>query len=155
MFSSSVPSAASSLRARSGNQSDALWVNWDYGGGELSGYMLNLYNPNGSLQAEQQLNSEVTEFVFSDLVPGRLYQAVVLTLSGELSNRASITGRTGETTPTFFLVIEFNPNIAHKPSPNQCDSTHYCGSVVWPTGSVVRLLVPLGYRGVRTGLAPL
>lgn len=86
-----------SLKAHSGNQSDALWVNWDRGGGDLSGFLLTLYNPDGSQRAEQQLGSEVTEFVFSGLVPGRLYRAEVLSLSGELSNRASTVGRTGET----------------------------------------------------------
>lgn len=95
--SSSVPAAVASLKAHSGNQSDALWLNWDRGGGDLSGYLLTLFNPNGSQRAEQQLGSEVTEFVFSDLVPGRLYRAEVLSLSGELSNRASTLGRTGET----------------------------------------------------------
>lgn len=95
-FSSSVPAAVLSLRARSGNQSDALLVNWDRGGGDLSGYLLSLYNPNGSERAKQQLESEVTEFVFSDLVPGRLYRAEVLSLSGELSNKAETLGRTGE-----------------------------------------------------------
>ncbi len=72
-------------------------MSWDQGGGDLSGYLLTLYNPNGSQQAEQQLGSEVTQFVFSDLMPGRLYRAEVLSLSGELSNRASTLGRTGET----------------------------------------------------------
>lgn len=96
MFSSSVPAAVLSLRARSGNQSDALWVNWVHGGGDLSGYLLSLYNPNGSRRAKQQLGSEVTEFVFSDLVPGRLYRAEVLSLSGDLGNRADTLGRTGE-----------------------------------------------------------
>lgn len=86
-----------SLKAHSGNQSDALWVNWDQGGGELSGYLLTLYEPNGSWQVEQRLGPKVTQFVFSHLVPGRLYRAEVLSLSGDLSNRASTLGRTGET----------------------------------------------------------
>lgn len=93
---SPVPAAVASLRARPGNQSDALWVTWDRGGGDLSGYLLSLYDPNGSQQAKQQLGSEVTQFVFSDLVPGRLYRTEVLSLSGELSNTASVVGRTGE-----------------------------------------------------------
>lgn len=96
-FVSSVPAAVTSLKAQCGNQSDALWVNWDRSAGDLSGYLLTLYNPDGSQQAEEQLGSEVTQFVFRDLVPGRLYQAVVLSLSGELANRAGALGRTGET----------------------------------------------------------
>lgn len=88
-----------SLKARSGNQSDVLWVNWDRGAGDVSGYLLSLYNPDGSRQAKHQLGSEATEFVFSGLVPGRQYQAEVLSLSGELHNQASTVGRTGETHP--------------------------------------------------------
>ncbi|XP_026166665.1 receptor-type tyrosine-protein phosphatase beta isoform X3 [Mastacembelus armatus] len=103
IWARTVPAAVSSLRAQTGNQSDALWVNWDRGGGDLSGYLLVLYNPDGSQRAEQQLGSEVTEFVFSGLVPGRLYRAEVLSLSGELRNRASTMGRTAPRPPTSFL----------------------------------------------------
>ncbi|XP_062276737.1 receptor-type tyrosine-protein phosphatase beta-like [Scomber scombrus] len=103
IWARTVPAAVLFLKAQSGNQSDALWVNWDRAGGDLSGYLLSLYNPNGSQQAEEQLGSEVTEFVFRDLVPGRLYRAAVLTLSGELANRASTQGRTAPRPPTSFL----------------------------------------------------
>ncbi|XP_070686515.1 receptor-type tyrosine-protein phosphatase beta-like [Pempheris klunzingeri] len=103
IWARTVPAAVVSLKAHSGNQSDSLWVNWGRGGGDLSGYLLTLYNPNGSQQAERPLGSEVTEFVFPDLVPGRLYRAEVLSLSGELSNRASTLGRTAPRPPTSFL----------------------------------------------------
>ncbi|XP_041794073.1 receptor-type tyrosine-protein phosphatase beta-like isoform X2 [Chelmon rostratus] len=103
IWARTVPAAVASLKAHSGNQSDALWVNWDRGGGDLSGFLLTLYNPDGSQRAEQQLGSEVTEFVFSGLVPGRLYRAEVLSLSGELSNRASTVGRTAPRPATSFL----------------------------------------------------
>uniref|UniRef100_A0A3B4Z1F1 protein-tyrosine-phosphatase n=1 Tax=Stegastes partitus TaxID=144197 RepID=A0A3B4Z1F1_9TELE len=81
--------AVASLQLQTGNQSDVLVVNWDRGHGDLSGYLLTLYNPNGSQQAEWQLGSDATQFVFSGLVPGRQYRAEVLSLSGELRNRAS------------------------------------------------------------------
>ncbi|XP_076588386.1 receptor-type tyrosine-protein phosphatase beta isoform X2 [Chaetodon auriga] len=103
IWARTVPAAVASLKAHSGNQSHALWVNWERGGGDLSGFLLTLYNPDGSRRAEQQLGSEVTEFVFSDLVPGRLYQADMLSLSGELSNRASTLGRTAPKPATSFL----------------------------------------------------
>uniref|UniRef100_A0A8C6VPX7 protein-tyrosine-phosphatase n=1 Tax=Nothobranchius furzeri TaxID=105023 RepID=A0A8C6VPX7_NOTFU len=89
MWARTVPTAVVSLTARSINQSDALWVNWNRGAGDVSGYLLSLYNLDGSRQAEQQLGSEATDGVFSGLVPGRQYQAEVLSLSGELQNRAS------------------------------------------------------------------
>lgn len=93
---SSVPATVASLRVRSGNKSDTLWVNWDRGAGELSGYLLTLYNPNGTQQARSQLGKDATELVFWGLIPGRLYRAEVLSQSGELSNGASTVGRTGK-----------------------------------------------------------
>uniref|UniRef100_A0AAQ5ZFT0 protein-tyrosine-phosphatase n=1 Tax=Amphiprion ocellaris TaxID=80972 RepID=A0AAQ5ZFT0_AMPOC len=84
-----VPAAVGSLQLQTGNQSDVLVVNWDCGGGDLSGYLLTLYNPNGSQQAKRQLGPDATEFVFSGLIPGRQYRAEVLSLSQELRNRAS------------------------------------------------------------------
>uniref|UniRef100_A0A3B4XEA2 protein-tyrosine-phosphatase n=1 Tax=Seriola lalandi dorsalis TaxID=1841481 RepID=A0A3B4XEA2_SERLL len=98
-----VPAAVISLRANSGNQSESLCVTWGRGLGDVSGFMLSLYKPDDSKQAEQQLDSEAFEFVFSDLVPGRLYRAEVLSLSGELSNRAITLGRTAPRPPTSFL----------------------------------------------------
>lgn len=91
-----MPAAVVSLKAHAGNQSDRLRVSWDRGPGDLSGYLLSLYNPNGSLQARTQLGPEASDSVLSDLFPGRLYRAEVLSLSKELSNRASTEGRTGE-----------------------------------------------------------
>ncbi|XP_030587276.1 receptor-type tyrosine-protein phosphatase beta isoform X2 [Archocentrus centrarchus] len=98
-----VPAVVAFLKAQSGNQSDSLWVNWERGDGDLSGYQLYLYNPNGSQQAVHQVGSEATEFVFSGLVPGRLYRAEVLSQSGELSNRASTLGRTAPKPPASML----------------------------------------------------
>ncbi|KAM3870109.1 receptor-type tyrosine-protein phosphatase beta [Diretmus argenteus] len=103
VWARTVPAAVTSLKAQSGNQSDALRVSWDRAGGELSGYLLSLYNPNSLQQAEEQLGSEVTGFIFAGLVPGRLYQVVVLSRSGELSNRASTLGRTAPGPPTSFV----------------------------------------------------
>ncbi|XP_036963340.1 receptor-type tyrosine-protein phosphatase beta-like isoform X3 [Acanthopagrus latus] len=103
VWARTVPAAVPSLRAHSGNQSDALWVNWDRPDGDLSWYLLTLFNPDGSQRQQQQLGSEVTEFVFSDLVAGRLYRAEVLSVSGQLSNRASMLGRTAPRPATSFL----------------------------------------------------
>lgn len=71
-------------------------MNWERGAGDLSGYLLTLYNPNGTQQADVTLGKEAIEFVFGGLVPGRLYRAEVLSQSGDLSNGASTLGRTGE-----------------------------------------------------------
>ncbi|XP_034734809.1 receptor-type tyrosine-protein phosphatase beta-like [Etheostoma cragini] len=98
-----VPAAVASLTARSGNQSDALWVSWERGGGDLSGFLLSLYNLDGSQRSKQTLGPEVKQFFFSDLVPGRLYRAELKTLSGELSNSVSKLGRTAPSPPGSIL----------------------------------------------------
>ncbi|XP_035981236.1 LOW QUALITY PROTEIN: receptor-type tyrosine-protein phosphatase beta [Fundulus heteroclitus] len=103
MLARTVPAAVTSLKAQSGNRSDALWVSWSRRDGDVSGYLLSLYGPDGSRQAEHQLGSEVTEFIFSGLVPGRQYRADVLSVSGELRNRASTVGRTAPKPPSSFL----------------------------------------------------
>ncbi|KAK9516048.1 hypothetical protein VZT92_024010 [Zoarces viviparus] len=103
VWARTVPAAVVSLKAHAGNQSDALWVNWDRGSGDLSGFLLSLYNPDGSRRTEQPLGSESTEFVFSGLVPGRLYRVEVTSLSRDLSNRVSTLGRTAPKPPTSFL----------------------------------------------------
>ncbi|XP_035521238.1 receptor-type tyrosine-protein phosphatase beta-like, partial [Morone saxatilis] len=103
IWARTVPAAVVGLMAHSANRSDTLRVTWSRGGGDLSGYLLTLYKPDSALWAERQLGSAVTEFVFSGLVPGRLYRAEVLSLSGDLSNGAATLGRTAPRPATSFL----------------------------------------------------
>lgn len=84
------------LRAESRRSSESLWLSWKQAGGEVSSYTLLIYNPNGTQQAEQSLGPESRSHVFQSLVSGRLYQAVVLTHSGDLTNMATTNGRTGK-----------------------------------------------------------
>uniref|UniRef100_A0A4W5RUM9 protein-tyrosine-phosphatase n=1 Tax=Hucho hucho TaxID=62062 RepID=A0A4W5RUM9_9TELE len=100
IWARTVPAAVTSLQAQSRNQSEVLWVSWKRAVGELSGYLLSLYNPDGSQQAEETLGPDAMEHVFPTLIPGRLYHAVILTRSGELTNRATAHGRTAPRTPT-------------------------------------------------------
>ncbi|XP_041652341.1 receptor-type tyrosine-protein phosphatase beta-like [Cheilinus undulatus] len=103
LWARTVPAATASLRAHSGNQSDILLVDWDRAPGVLSGYQLILSKVDGSQLALQQLGSEVTESVFSRLVPGRLYRVELLSMSGDLRNQARTLGRTAPTPPSSFL----------------------------------------------------
>ncbi|XP_045060884.1 receptor-type tyrosine-protein phosphatase beta isoform X2 [Coregonus clupeaformis] len=100
IWARTVPAAVTSLQARSRNQSEVLWVSWERAVGELNGYLLSLYNPDGSQQAEETLGPDAMEHVFPTLIPGRLYHAVILTRSGELTNRATAHGRTAPRPPT-------------------------------------------------------
>uniref|UniRef100_A0A674CLK3 protein-tyrosine-phosphatase n=1 Tax=Salmo trutta TaxID=8032 RepID=A0A674CLK3_SALTR len=100
IWARTVPAAVTSLQAQSRNQSEMLWVSWKRAVGELSGYLLSLYNPDGSQQAEETLGPDAMEHVFPTLIPGRLYHAVILTRSGDLTNRATAHGRTAPRPPT-------------------------------------------------------
>ncbi|XP_030645845.1 receptor-type tyrosine-protein phosphatase beta [Chanos chanos] len=98
-----VPASAVALQVEHQGQTDSLWLSWRRGAGELSEYHVSLYGPNGSLQEEQLLDPRQTELYFQGLVPGRLYQAVVLTRSGELFNTATAVGRTVPEPPSSVL----------------------------------------------------
>uniref|UniRef100_A0A8C7L6L2 protein-tyrosine-phosphatase n=1 Tax=Oncorhynchus kisutch TaxID=8019 RepID=A0A8C7L6L2_ONCKI len=100
IWARTIPAAVTSLQAQSRNQSEMLWVSWKRAVGELNGYLLSLYNPDGSQQAEETLGPDAMEHVFPTLIPGRLYHAVILTRSGELTNRATAHGRTAPRPPT-------------------------------------------------------
>ncbi|XP_029379627.1 receptor-type tyrosine-protein phosphatase beta [Echeneis naucrates] len=103
IWARTVPAAVRSLRAHSGNQCESLWLDWDRGPGDLGGFLVTLYKPDGTKQAQQQLGPEASRSLFSHLVPGRLYRVQVLTLSGDLSNGASTEGRTAPRPPSSLL----------------------------------------------------
>uniref|UniRef100_A0A8C8M3B8 protein-tyrosine-phosphatase n=1 Tax=Oncorhynchus tshawytscha TaxID=74940 RepID=A0A8C8M3B8_ONCTS len=100
IWARTVPAAVMSLQARSHPQAEELRVSWERAEGELSGYLLSVYNPDGSQQAEEALGPDATEYAVPMLIPGRLYHAVILTRSGELTNRATTQGRTAPRPPT-------------------------------------------------------
>ncbi|RXN09470.1 receptor-type tyrosine- phosphatase beta [Labeo rohita] len=97
-----VPAAVTFLRADSRRSSESLWLSWKQAGGEVSSYTLLIYNPDGTQQAQQSLGPESRSHMFQKLVAGRLYQAVVLTHSGDLTNMANTTGRTDPRPPLSF-----------------------------------------------------
>ncbi|KAK5866709.1 hypothetical protein PBY51_011269 [Eleginops maclovinus] len=100
VWARTVPAAVASLLVHTGNQS--LRLSWVRGGGDLSGYLVALIGSRGARRTEH-LGPDTTKFIFSGLRPGRLYQVELLSLSGELSNRACSEGRTAPTPPTSFL----------------------------------------------------
>ncbi|KAK9952792.1 hypothetical protein ABG768_018599 [Culter alburnus] len=102
IWARTVPAAVTFLRADSRRSSESLWLSWKQAGGEVSSYTLLIYNPNGTQEAEQSLGPESRSHVFQSLVSGRLYQAVVLTHSGDLTNMATTNGRTDPRPPVSF-----------------------------------------------------
>ncbi|CAL8358901.1 unnamed protein product [Lota lota] len=111
IWARTVPGAVLSLQTHSTNRSEALKVSWSRPLGVLSRYLLSLYTPDGAQQAQQPLGSEVTEYVFQGLVPGRRYQVVALTCSGKLVNSASTSGRTAPRPPASLVWVVTNTSV--------------------------------------------
>ncbi|XP_076878415.1 receptor-type tyrosine-protein phosphatase beta isoform X2 [Brachyhypopomus gauderio] len=97
-----VPAEVQALQVQSRNSTGSLWVSWQGAEGEVSGYTLSIYNPDQSKYAERNLSVVSRDYIFSQLVPGRLYTAAVLTRSGDLTNMATSKGRTDPKPPLSF-----------------------------------------------------
>lgn len=93
----SGPPAVSQLHIRHADETSlsALW-NHSLGSGSRDGYTVELYDAAGRSAALQtrRLNRDMRECTFNVLVPGRLYEIVVTTTSGEFRTSATVTGRT-------------------------------------------------------------
>uniref|UniRef100_A0A3B3QLF1 protein-tyrosine-phosphatase n=1 Tax=Paramormyrops kingsleyae TaxID=1676925 RepID=A0A3B3QLF1_9TELE len=100
LWARTVPAPVTGLQVQNRNQTSSLWFSWERAAGDLRGYSVHLYNPNGSQHAEQSLGPDAGEHLFHGLVAGRLYSAMVVTLSGDLSNSATTRGRTAPESPT-------------------------------------------------------
>uniref|UniRef100_A0A8C1QB89 protein-tyrosine-phosphatase n=1 Tax=Cyprinus carpio TaxID=7962 RepID=A0A8C1QB89_CYPCA len=108
IWARTVPAAVTFLCADNRRSSESLWLSWKQAGGEVSSYTLLIYNPDGTQQEEQSLGPESRSYTFQRLVAGRLYQAVVLTHSGDQTNMATTTGRTDPRPPISFSFGEIN-----------------------------------------------
>ncbi|KAM4615531.1 receptor-type tyrosine-protein phosphatase beta isoform 2-T2 [Polymixia lowei] len=99
-----VPSPVSSLQVQSGGQTDRLTVNWEHGEGTRTSYQVVLYDSSGTILGAHKLGAEHRGHVFPGLIPGRLYRAEVITHSGDLTNSASVLGRTAPEAPSHLSV---------------------------------------------------
>nr|KAF6453597.1 protein tyrosine phosphatase receptor type B [Molossus molossus] len=88
-----VPAAVTNLRITE-NSTRHLSFSWTTSEGEFSWYSIFLYNPDRTLQERAQVDPQVQSFSFQNLLQGRMYKMVIVTLSGELSNESFIFSRT-------------------------------------------------------------
>uniref|UniRef100_A0ABI7X0N3 protein-tyrosine-phosphatase n=1 Tax=Felis catus TaxID=9685 RepID=A0ABI7X0N3_FELCA len=88
-----VPAAVTNLRIVE-NSTRHLTLSWTTSEGELNGYNIFVYNPDGTLQERAQVNPRIQSISFQNLLQGRMYKMVIVTHSGELSNESFIFGRT-------------------------------------------------------------
>lgn len=100
MFFLPVPAPVTSLQASNRNTSDSLWFTWNLSLGDVAVYELILHNPNGT-QKEKLQGTDLSEYHFQKLVPGRIYKLVIVTHSGDLSNKATADARTG----TSYIIV--------------------------------------------------
>uniref|UniRef100_A0A3Q2QMI8 protein-tyrosine-phosphatase n=1 Tax=Fundulus heteroclitus TaxID=8078 RepID=A0A3Q2QMI8_FUNHE len=92
LLSPAVPSPVSSLQVQSSGRTNRLTVSWQPGEGSWNGYQVNRFL------------FSVQSHTFPGLTPGRLYQAKVITHSGDLTNSVAEFGRTSPEPPTHLSV---------------------------------------------------
>ncbi|KAI7790128.1 putative receptor-type tyrosine-protein phosphatase beta, partial [Triplophysa rosa] len=88
-----VPAAVSNLRVENNGSQNILKVLWDKASGDVDSYIVSLTSP-GSTPVKRKLSSDTTNVMFDSLSPGKSYQVLVNTTSGQLSNQNWSTGKT-------------------------------------------------------------
>lgn len=95
--SSTVPSKVKNIHVSNEGGSSSLKVSWTPGQGDVDGYSVFLYQGGRELSVRAVLKRQ-NELTFDSLQPGQLYSIVVQSVSGQLLNNYTTTGRTGEST---------------------------------------------------------
>lgn len=93
--SSSVPSKVKNIHVSNGGDSSSLKVSWTPGQGDVDGYSVFLYGERRQL-AVRSLLKQQNEVTFGSLQPGQMYGVTVQSVSGELLNNNTASGRTGQ-----------------------------------------------------------
>lgn len=96
--SSLVPSKVKNIHISNSGDRSSLKVSWIPGQGDVDGYSVFLYRESRQLDVRSVLKHQ-NEVTFSSLEPGQLYRVMVQSVSGELVNNNTATGRTGDHTP--------------------------------------------------------
>lgn len=89
-----------------GGDSSSLKVSWTPGQGDMDGYTVFLFRQSRQLDVRPVLKHQ-NHVRFGSLQPGQLYSLTVQSVSGELVNNNTASGRTGEETNTQCLYICF------------------------------------------------
>lgn len=93
--SSSVPSKVKNVHVSNGGDSTSLKVSWTPGQGDVDGYLVFLFRQARQLDVRRVLKHQ-NEVMFGSLQPGQVYDVTVQSVSGELLNNNTASGRTGE-----------------------------------------------------------
>lgn len=92
---STAPSHVENLQLVPGTLGGSLRASWSAGAGDMDFYTVFLLQ-NASVESIRRVPKQDIKADFEDLVPGQLYTVGVQTVSGELTNSSTVSGRTGE-----------------------------------------------------------
>lgn len=83
------------IHVSNNGDSSSLKVSWTPGQGDVDGYSVFLYRASRQLNVRRVLKHQ-NEVTFGSLQPGQMYSVMVQSVSGELSNNNTASGRTGQ-----------------------------------------------------------
>ncbi len=92
---STVPSRVKNIHVSNSGDSSSLKVSWTPGPGDVDGYSVFLYRQSRQLDARPVLKHH-NEVTFGSLQPGQMYSVMIQSVSGELLNNNTASGRTGQ-----------------------------------------------------------
>ncbi|XP_026863299.2 receptor-type tyrosine-protein phosphatase beta [Electrophorus electricus] len=152
LWARTVPAPAKDLKVDSRGHSGSLWLTWMRAPGSLGGYVVTL---EASGQPQQRLEPERTDAVFQNLLPGRLYTAIVLSWSGNLTNTATAVGRTVPEPPSSLSLKDVGQDgmvevTWHAPVRGDYDSFQ----VKWQPQDMLSQSTPNPTRCLLSGLYP-
>lgn len=84
------------IHVSNSGDSSSLKVSWTPGQGDVDGYSVFLSREDRQLDVRSVLK-QINEVTFGSLQPGQIYRVTVQSVSGELLNNSTATGRTGTT----------------------------------------------------------
>uniref|UniRef100_A0A7N4PHG3 protein-tyrosine-phosphatase n=1 Tax=Sarcophilus harrisii TaxID=9305 RepID=A0A7N4PHG3_SARHA len=88
-----APSPVKNIHISPNGMTDSLKVNWSPGGGDVDSYTVTAFRQNHKIDS-QTISKHINEYTFHKLEAGELYQIVVESVSGSLSNQVETLGRT-------------------------------------------------------------
>ncbi|XP_074082245.1 receptor-type tyrosine-protein phosphatase beta isoform X1 [Macrotis lagotis] len=88
-----APSPVKNIHVSPNGMTDSLKVNWTPGGGDVDSYTVTAFKQNHKIDS-QTIPKHINEHLFHKLEAGELYQIVVESISGSLSNQVVTLGRT-------------------------------------------------------------
>lgn len=94
----------SNLKVTNDGTSTSLKVKWQRPSGYVDSYNI-ILSYQGTIKKSRILAPQVTETQFEDLIPGRLYQVTISSVSGELSAQKMAVGRTGESGASEYSLV--------------------------------------------------